>query len=218
MTIYYFLPVVLIAAAMAYSFMMQANARKAVSEGKGAQMFHDGWAGFFDALLPNEYLIGVWMGQAYLKPKAGAGEIAGNIAKQAALGMVGVSTYTPGVYVGVTSLGRVLVSEEYSEGGSRGNYKVVAAFSAGAQLAVGPAAYEHPGSPPKNPYSLTAPFELVRLTGSDEQYLAWLTSEGAMISAATFVSIQTLLPITAERAASLWQSANEAAVVAAAAA
>jgi hypothetical protein len=108
----------------------------------------------------------------------------------------------------------VLVSEEYSEGGSRGNYKVVAALPPGAELAVGPAAYEHKGSPPRNPYSLTAPFELVRLTGPDEQYLAWLTSEGAMISAATFVSIRTLLPITAERAAGLWHSANQAAAAA----
>jgi hypothetical protein len=216
MTIYYFLPVVLIAGAIAYTFMMQAKVRNGVAEGKGAQMFHDGWAGFFDALLPNEHLIAVWMGQAYLKPKEGVGQIAGNIAKQAALGMVGVSTYTPGVYVGVTTLGRVLVSEEYSEGGSRGNYKVVAAFPAGAKIAVGPAAYDHQGSPPKNPYSLTASFELVRLMGADEQYLAWLTSEGAMLNAATFVSITTVLPITAERAAGVWQAANQSMAAAAA--
>jgi hypothetical protein len=130
--------------------------------------------------------------------------------------MVGVSTYTPGVYVGVTTLGRVLVSEEYSEGGSRGNYKVVAAFPPGAGIAVGRAAYDHQGSPPKNPYSMTAPFELVRLTSADEQYLAWLTAEGAMLNAATFVSIATVLPITAERAASIWQAANQSMAAAAA--
>jgi hypothetical protein len=217
MTIYYLLPVVLIAGAIAYTFMMQAKVSKGVAEGRGAQMFHDGWAGFFDALLPNEHLIAVWMGQAYIEPKEGAGQIAGNIAKQAALGMVGVSTYTPGVYAGVTTLGRVLVSEEYSEGGSRGNYKVVAAFPPGAKIAVGPAARDHRGAPPKNPYSLTAQFELVRLMSADEQYLAWLTSEGAMLNTTTFVSITTVLPITADRAASIWQAANHSMAAAAAA-
>jgi hypothetical protein len=209
MTIYYLLPVVFIAGALAYTFMMQGKVRKAVAEGKGAQLFHDGFAGYFDALLPNETLIGVWMGQAYIKPNETAGEIAGDLAKQAALGVIGVSKYTPLVYVGVTTLGRVLVSEEYSDGGSRGNFKVVVAFAPGTELAVGVAAYEHKGAPPKNPFSAAAPFELIRLLGAEQQYLGWVTSEGAMIGAATFVSITSVLPITASRAASLWQAANQ---------
>jgi hypothetical protein len=82
-------------------------------------------------------------------------------------------------------------------------------------MAVGSAAYDHQGSPPKNPYSLNAPFELVRLTSADEQYLAWLTSEGAMLNAASFVSITSVLPITAEHAASIWQAANQSMAAAA---
>lgn len=209
MTIYYLLPVVFIAAALAYTFMMQGKVRKAVAEGRGAQLFHDGFAGHFDALLPGETLIGVWMGQAYIKPNETAGEIAGDLAKQAALGVIGISKYTPLVYVGVTTLGRVLVSEEYSDGGSRGNFKVVAAFAPGSELTAGPAAYPHQGAPPKNPFSAAAPFELIRLVGADQQYLAWVTSEGAMIGAATFVSLTSVLPITAAHAASIWQAANQ---------
>jgi hypothetical protein len=209
MTIYYLLPVVFIAAALAYTFMMQGKVRQAVAEGRGAQLFHDGFAAHFDALLPNETLIGVWMGQAYIKPKETAGQIAGDLAKQAALGVIGVSTYTPLVYVGVTTLGRVLVAEEHSDAGSRGNFKVVVAFAPGAELAVGAAAYAHPGAPPKNPFNAAAPFELIRLRSADEQYLAWVTSQGAMIGAPTFVAITSLLPITAARAASIWQAASQ---------
>jgi hypothetical protein len=209
MTIYYLLPVVFIAGVLAYTFMMQGKVRKAVAEGRGAQLFHDGFASHFDTLLPNETLIGVWMGQAYIKPNETAGEIAGDLAKQAALGVIGISKYTPLVYVGVTTLGRVLVSEEYSDGGSRGNFKVVAAFAPGSELTAGPAAYAHQGAPPKNPFSATAPFELIRLVGADQQYLAWVTSEGAMIGAASFVSITSVLPITAARAASIWHAASQ---------
>jgi hypothetical protein len=209
MTIYYLLPVVLIAGALAYTVMMQGKVRKAVAEGKGAQLFHDGFAAYFDALLQDENLIGVWMGQAYVKSNETAGEIAGGLAKHAALGVIGMSTYTPLVYVGVTTRGRVLVAEEYSDMGTRGSYKVVAAFPPGAQLAVGPAAYPHQGAPPNNPFSASAPFELVRILGADQQYLAWLTSEGAMIGATTFVSITTVLPISPERAATIWHAANQ---------
>jgi hypothetical protein len=215
MTIYYLLPVVFIAAALAYTFMMQGKARQAVAEGRGAQLFHDGFAGYFDALLPNETLIGVWMGQSYIKPADTAGKVAGSLAKQAALGVIGVSTYTPLVYVGVTSLGRVLVAEEYSDAGSRGNFKVVATFAEGSELSAGAAAYQHQGAPPKNPFSATAPFELIRLSGAEAQYLAWVTSEGAMIGAATFVSITSVLPITAARAAGIWHAANQPPQVAA---
>lgn len=209
MTIYYLVPVVFIAAALAYTVMMQGKVRLAVAEGRGAQLFHDGFAGNFDALLPNETLIGVWMGQAYTPPKQGTGQIAGDLAKQAALGVIGVSTYTPLIYVGVTTLGRVLVAEEYSDAGSRGHFKVVAAFPAGAELAVGAAAAHDPGAPPQNPFNALAPLELIRLRSAETQYLAWVTSQGAMIGATTFVSIATVLPITAARATSIWQAASQ---------
>jgi hypothetical protein len=209
MVIYYLVPVVFIAAALAYTVMMQGKVRHAVAEGRGAQLFHDGFADNFDALLPNETLIGVWMGQAYTAPKQGAGQIAGDLAVQAALGVIGVSTYTPLVYVGVTTLGRVLVAEEYSDAGSRGHFKVVAAFPPGAELALGAAAAHHPGAPPPNPFNPEAPLELIRLRGADAPYLAWVTSQGAMIGATTFVSIATVLPITAARATSIWQAASQ---------
>jgi hypothetical protein len=209
MTIYYLLPVVAIAAAIAWTFMAQAKVRKAVAEGRGAQVFHDGWVGYFDGILPNEKILGVWMGQLYIKPNETTGEKAADIAKQAALGVIGVSTYTPSCYLGLTTLGRVLVSEEYTDMGKRGNFKVKTAFSPGTQLSAGAAAYPHPGAPPKNPYSPTAAYELIRLMGPEGEYLAWLTSEGALSGASSFVSLTTVLPITAERAQGIWDAANQ---------
>lgn len=216
MSIYYFLPVILIAAGIAYTILAQKKARQAFAEGKGPQMFHDAYAAQFDKLLPDEMIIGMWQGQAYIKPNETAGQIAGNIAKQAALGMVGVSTYTPAIYVAVTTHGRVLVSEEYTDMGRRGNYKVVAEFPPGAQVFSGAAAYDHKGSTPTNPFNMGAPLELVRLSSGDEQYLGWVTTQGHLTGASSMMSITQLLPITAERASGIWQTASQPQAVAAA--
>jgi hypothetical protein len=213
--IYYLVPVVAIVGMLFYTKWAQANVQRRAAAGEGPQMFHDAYAEKFGALQGDERLIGIWMGLAYVTPTNTVGQVAGKLAKEAALGVVGMSTYTPTVYVGLTTHGRVLVSEEYSDMGQRNNFKVVCALPAGAQVFSGREANpEHQGSPPRNPYSADAPLELVRLVGQNEQYLCWVTGAGAMTGASTFVSIASVLPITPERASNVWQQASRPATAA----
>lgn len=213
--IVYLVPVVAIVAMLLYTKWAQANVRKRAAAGEGPQMFHDAYAEKFEGLHADERLIGIWMGLAYVSPTNTVGQVAGKLAKEAALGVVGMSTYTPTVYVGVTTHGRVLVSEEYSDMGQRNNFKVVCALPPGAQVVAGREANpEHQGAAPRNPYSADAPLELVRLIGQNEQYLCWVTGAGAMTGASTFVSISSVLPITPERASSVWQRASQPAAAA----
>ena len=97
----------------------------------------------------------------------------------------------------------------------RNNFKVVCALPPGAHVVSGQAAKpDHQGSPPKNPYSMEAPLELVRLVGQDDQYLCWTNGAGMMTGAPTFVSITSVLPITPDRASSVWQRASQPAAAA----
>jgi hypothetical protein len=207
--IYYLVPVVAIAGMLFYTRWAQANVKKRAAAGEGPQMFHDAYADKFEVLAPDERLIGVWMGLAYVAPTSGVGQVAGKLAKEAALGAIGMSTYTPVVYVSITTHGRVLVSEEYTDMGKRNNFKVVCALPPGARVLVGQAARpEHQGAPPRNPTS-TEPLELVRLVGQNEEYLCWVSSAGAMTGASSFVSITSVLPITPEHASSVWHRASQ---------
>lgn len=206
----YWVPVIAIAGMLLYTRWARANVRKRAAAGEGPQMFHDAYADKFEVLGPDERLIGLWQGLAYVAPTSGVAQAASKLAKEAALGVVGFSAYTPVVYVGVTTHGRVLVAEEYSDMGKRNNFKVVCALPPGAHVLSGPAAKpEHQGSPPNNPYSADAPLELVRLVGQDDNYLCWVTGAGAMTGAPTFVSITSVLPITPDRATSVWQRASQ---------
>jgi len=213
--IVYLVPVIAIAGMLFYTRWAQANVRKRTAAGQGPQMFHDAFADKFEVLGPDERLIGLWQGLAYVAPTSGAGQVASKVAKEVALGAVGISTYTPVVYVGVTTHGRVLVAEEYTDMGKRNNFKVVCALPPGAHVVSGQAAKpDHQGSPPKNPYSMEAPLELVRLIGQDDQYLCWTNGAGMMTGAPTFVSITSVLPITPDRASSVWQRASQPAAAA----
>jgi hypothetical protein len=210
MNIMYLLPIVAIVGMLLYTRWAQANVKKRAAAGEGPQMFHDAYADKFDVLYPDERLIGMWMGQAYVTPTNTVGQVAGKLAKEAALGAIGMATYTPSVYVGVTTHGRVLVSEEYTDMGKRNNFKVVCALPPGATVVSGQAAKpDHEGAPPRNFHSADAPMELVRLMGQGEQYLCWLSAAGAMTGASSFLSITNALPITPERATSVWQRASQ---------
>jgi hypothetical protein len=105
MWIMYLIPVIAIAGILIYTFVARARIQQAVAEGKGPLMFHESYAAYFPSLSPEEYLIGVWQGLAYIGSQSGASQVAG---------AVGVSKYTPMVFVGLTSAGRVLVAQEYS--------------------------------------------------------------------------------------------------------
>jgi hypothetical protein len=208
--LYYLVPVVGIAGMLFYTRWAQANVRKRAAAGEGPQMFHDSFADKFEVLAPDERLIGMWMGLAYITPDTTVGQVAATVAKEMALAAINRSTYTPTVYVGLTTHGRVLVSEEYTEMGRRNNFKVVCALPAGARVVSGQAAKpDHQGAPSRNTYSADAPMELVRLVGQDEQYLGWLSAAGSMTGASTFLSITSVLPITREAAASVWQRASK---------
>jgi len=208
--IYYLVPVVAVVGMLFYTRWAQANVRKRAAAGEGPQMFHESFAAKFEVLHPDERLIGMWMGFAYVAPDTTVGQVAATLAKDIALAAISRSTYTPLVYVGLTTHGRVLVSEEYTDMGSRNNFKVVCALPAGAHVISGQAAKpDHQGAPPRNTFSADAPMELVRLVGQNEQYLCWLTGAGAMTGASTFLSITNVLPITPERAASVWQRASQ---------
>jgi hypothetical protein len=208
--LYYLVPVVGIAGMLFYTRWAQANVRKRAAAGEGPQMFHDSFADKFEVLAPDERLIGMWMGLAYITPDTTVGQVAATVAKEMALAAINRSTYTPTVYVGLTTHGRVLVSEEYTEMGRRNNFKVVCALPAGARVVSGQAAKpDHQGAPPRNTYSADAPMELVRLVGQDGQYLGWLSAAGSMTGASTFLSITSVLPITREAAASVWQRASK---------
>jgi hypothetical protein len=207
--IYYLVPVVAIAGMLFYTRWAQANVKKRAAAGEGPQMFHESFADKFEVLHPDERLIGMWMGLAYVTPDTTVGQVAATLAKEAALAMINRSTYTPTVYVGLTTHGRVLVSEEYTDAGKRNNFKVVCALPAGARVVVGQAAKpDHRGAAPRNTFSADAPMELVRLVDQNDQYLCWLSAAGAMTGASRFLSISTVLPITREAAASVWQRAS----------
>jgi hypothetical protein len=45
------------------------------------------------------------------------------------------------------------------------------------------------------------------LVGPGEQYLCWLSGAGSMVGAPTFVSIGSVLPLSAAQAANIWTAA-----------
>jgi hypothetical protein len=212
MWIMYLLPVVAIAGVLLYTFVARARINQAVAEGKGPLLFHEGQAGYFQSLNPEEYLIGVWQGLAYTGSQSGASQVAGAILNEVSAKAIGFSKYTPMVFVGVTSAGRVLVSQEYSELGDRGNYKDVHAWTPGATAITGPAAVpEHTGPAPKNPFNPAVQLELAMLTGPDgSKFAAWLSPQGLEVTGQSR-SIASALPIGAAQAAGVWSLALQTA-------
>lgn len=189
MQIYYFLPVVLIAAAFAYSYWMKRQVANMNPE-EAAQRFHDHYSGYFE-LEDGERVIGAWSGLEFQGAKSAARQVAGAALNSAAAAVVGVSTYVPLVQVGLTSKGRVLVSREYSELGERGNYKQVANFPSGAQALDAAHALpgENPGAVPKNPFNPAVPLEFVQVRGAGGAYEAWMSPQGAQMGHPGFRSI-----------------------------
>ncbi len=93
--------------------------------------------------------------------------------------------------------------------------------AATAESATAPAATETSGEPTaaKNPRSMKNSVILVTsgaAAGAAIGAAMGKGSKGAMIGAATFVSIMTVLPITTDRAQSIWHAANQAPAAAAA--
>jgi hypothetical protein len=208
MWIMYLIPVIAIAGVLIYTFMARARIQQAVAEGKGPLLFHEGYAGYFPSLNPEEYLIGVWQGLVYTGSQSGASQVAGAILNEVSSKAIGFSKYTPMVFVGVTSAGRVLVSQEYSEMGDRGNYKEVHVWAPGATAVTGPAAVpEHNGPAPKNPFNPSVQLELAMVTGPDGgKFAGWLSPQSLEVTGQQR-SIAAALPIDAAQAAGVWSQA-----------
>lgn len=146
----YLLPVIAVVGVLVYSQMARKNAMGKSAAGFGGQMFHDSQVSFFSGIGSRERIIAVWNGQAHTRPSSAAGAVLNTMAEHT----IGISKYTPIVMVALTTSGRVLVAEEYSEVGTRGHYKTVVILSPGARAVTGPSAIaEFQGTPPKNPYN-----------------------------------------------------------------
>lgn len=190
MQIYYFLPVVLIAAAFAYSYFMKRQVANMNPE-EAAQRFHDHYSSYFD-LEDGERVVGAWSGLEFQGPKSAARQFAGAALNSASAAVVGVSTYVPLLQVGLTSKGRVLVSREYSDLGERGNYKQVAAFPSGTRALDSNAALpgQALGAVPKNPFNPAVSLEFVQLrAASGDAYDAWMSPQGGQMGHSGFRSI-----------------------------
>lgn len=194
MQIYYFLPVVLIAAAVLYSLWMKKSVQNMNPE-EAAQRFHEFNSQYFD-LEGEERIVGAWSGVEHQGTKSAARQVAGAALNAASAAVVGVSSYVPNVQVGLTSSGRVLVSREYSELGDRGNFKQLKALASGTQALASDASHpgEDLGRPPKNPYNPLVSLEFVQLRGPDgDVYEAWMSPQGGRVGQDGFSSIlQTL--------------------------
>jgi hypothetical protein len=177
-----------------------------VAAGNGGQLFHDSQAGYFSHLGPRERIIAVWQGQAHVAAQSTAGKVLNAVAEHA----VGISKYTPTVMVALTTDGRVMVSEEYSEVGTRGHYKTVVILPPGARAITGPSAIaEHQGPPPKNQMNVMQQLEAVALIAPDGSlaYKAWL-SPIALAGANLAQSIGTVLPFNPAMGPQIWATVN----------
>jgi len=215
MWIMYLVPVIAIAGILIYSFVARARIQQAVKEGKGPLLFHEGFAGYFPSLNPEEYLIAVWQGLAYTGSSSAAGQVAGAILNEVSAKAIGFSKYTPMVFVGLTSAGRLIVAEEYSEMGDRGNYKEVQNWSSGATAVTGPNAVPgHSGPPPKNPFNPAVQLELAVVSGPDgNHYPAWLSPQSLEVTGQQR-SIAKALPVSAVQASEVWGHALQLAAAA----
>lgn len=204
----YLIGVIAIAAMLVYVFWYQAQVRKAVAAGHGPIMFHNTYAGCFSTLAEGEYIIALWQGLAYIGSQSTAARIGGAVLNEIRSKTTGTTKYTPQVFVALTSNGRVLVAQEYSEGGQRGHYQEVCTWPTSASAVTGATAVpDHQGTPPKNPFNPALPLELTMLTGPDgNQYPCWLSAHSLEVTGQQR-SVAAVLPMTAQDASMVWQGA-----------
>jgi hypothetical protein len=202
----YLVPVVVVVGMLAYSQVARKQALSQVAAGNGGQLFHDSQAGFFSHLGPRERIIAVWQGQAHVAAQSTAGKVLNAVSAHT----VGISKYTPTVMVALTTDGRVMVSEEYSEVGTRGHYKTVVILPPGARAVTGPSAIpEHQGPPPKNQMNVMQQLEAAALIAPDGSlaYQAWL-SPVALAGANLARSIGAVLPFDPAMGPQIWATVN----------
>jgi hypothetical protein len=208
MSFMYFVPVIVIVGALVYVFWYQAKVRQAVAEGHGPMMFHNTYAGWFPSFGADEHIVALWQGLAYTGSASAAAQVGGAVLNEITSKAVGFSKYTPQVFAALTSHGRLLIAEEFSEMGDRGNFKEVKVWDPGASAVTGTSAIpEHQGPPPKNPFNPAVTLELARLMGPDgSAYPCWLSPQSLEVTGQQR-SASAVLPISAEQARAAWDGA-----------
>lgn len=193
MYLLYFLPIVAIVGVVLYT----RHAQKAVTSmtpEQARQKSHDFFAKHFD-LQPGEMLWGTWGGLEYQGQKSTGRQVAGAVLNHISKNAIGVSTYVPSVFVGITSTRRVLISREFSRDGDRGHYKQIAALEPGTRAVGAETAYPDQTITP--PLEATGPStgrlvfaRFVSPTG--QHYDAWMSETGSFI--ATFNEADSHIP------------------------
>jgi hypothetical protein len=202
----YLLPVVFIIGGLVYTLMARKNIQAQMASGNGPELFHNGFAHYFKDLLADERLVSVWMGTVYTGESSTAGAIAKGLANAVASRAIGVSSYVPTVFVGITTRGRVMVAEEFSEMGQRGNYRIVRRWDYGAIASTTPSPT---GAPVKGQDG--HPVILSSLNGPDGQaYHAWLHASGHELMFLTGRPVSEALPTSPEQCQARWDQSREA--------
>jgi len=182
---YYLIVLVAIVAVVMISRVAQKRALAGVanlSPDQAQARINDFFGSSFN-LDPDEKLQGVWISEEFQGVKGAGRQVAGAALNSLAGAAIGVSTYVPQVRVGLTTAGRVLFSREYSELGSRGNFKQVDAFEAGTQALDAASAF--PGEalkpPMQSPLGGGAPPEFVQFRApSGKTYEVWIAAGQTM--------------------------------------
>lgn len=208
MSLMYLIPLVAIAGSLVYVFWYRAKLRDAVAAGHGPIMFHNTYAGMFPSFGPEERIVALWQGLAYVGSQGTAARVGSAVLNEISSKTIGVSTYTPYVFAALTSGGRLVVAEEFSELGDRGQYKEVCVWAPGASAVTGAAAVPgHAGSAPSNPFNPAVPLELAALVGPDgSRYACWLSTQSLEVTGQQR-PIGAVLPISPEAAAAVWNTA-----------
>jgi len=203
---YALLPLLAIGGVLVYSQMARKKVMGQVDAGFGGQLFHDSQARYFPQLGPRERILAVWNGLAFTQPRSAAGAALNAVSAH----VIGVSTYVPMVMVALTTEGRVLVSEEYSEGGVRGYFRPIAVVEAGARAVTGPGAIPgFTGTLPKNPGNPLEQLEAAAIYANDGTlvHMGFLQST-ALAGPQLAQPISAVLPFNPAYGPQLWASMN----------
>ncbi len=203
---YMLVPLLAIAGVLVYSKMAKKKIMGQVDAGFGGQLFHDSQAPYFAQLNPRERILAVWNGLAFTQPRSAAGAALNTVSEH----LIGVSTYVPIVMVALTTEGRILIGEEYSEAGTRGHFRPAAIIAPGARAVTGPAAIPgFSGVPPKNPGNPLEQLEPAALYAYDGSlvYMAFL-QRTALAAPQLMQPISAILPFDPAYGPQIWASMN----------
>ena len=143
-----------------------------------------------------ETIVGHWTGVVFTGAKSTASSVAGEALNFLSKNAIGVSTYTPGVKIALTSQNRLLVALERSELGERNHWSQVSEFPAGSKVLSAAEAKpgESVGDPPRNE-SGGGSYEFIQLRSHDgeEVFEAWLSPSGTKLHHPGFIAIREAL-------------------------